>query len=85
MTRVLIVLAALALAHLPAAARELPRPGAALPFASTDGNCPSGYYLSGSFCAPTSKDARPAVARPPGASCPSGWYQSGAACVQTNR
>jgi hypothetical protein len=85
MTKILAV-AILALAFpLPAAARELPRPGGALPFASTDGNCPSGYYRSGSFCAPVSRDSRPAVARPPGASCPSGWYTSGSGCVQLNR
>jgi hypothetical protein len=55
-----------------------------MPFVN-QGGCPSGYYTSGSFCAPLNKDSRPAVPKPPGASCPSGWYQSGAACVRLNR
>ena len=85
-TRVVVIIAvlALALSPMPAGAREQPRSGAAMPFASP-GNSPSGYYQSGGFCAPTNRDNRPAVPRPAGASCPSGWYQSGGACVRLNR
>jgi hypothetical protein len=64
-----------------ASTRELPRPDGATPFADP-GGCPSGYYRSGGFCAPTSRDSQPAVPKPPGANCPSGWYQSGAPCVK---
>jgi hypothetical protein len=56
-----------------------PAPGEAQPFPSR-GNCPSGYYTSGGFCAPLNRDSKPAVPKPPGASCPSGWYASGDAC-----
>jgi hypothetical protein len=66
-------------------ARELPRSGGAQPFVRQGGGCPSGYYSSGSYCAPLNRDSRPAVPKPPGASCPSGWYASGGACVQLNR
>jgi hypothetical protein len=76
-----VMIAVLALLHDPPSARELSR---AMPYAK-QGDCPSGYYTSGGFCAPLNKDSRPAVAKPPGASCPSGWYQSGAACVKLNR
>jgi hypothetical protein len=62
-----------------------PRLDAAQPYATKDGNCPAGYYRSGSFCTPLNKDSRPAVARPPGGSCPSGWYASGSGCVRLNR
>ena len=60
---IFVAVAALALAppFVPGIARELPRPGAAMPYASQDGNCPSGYYLSGGFCAPVNRDSRPAV------------------------
>jgi hypothetical protein len=79
---ILIVL----LSVFPAQAQRLPDPaGAAQPFASREGNSPSGYYLSGGFCAPLNRDSRPAVPRPPGASCPSGWYASGSGCVRLNR
>jgi hypothetical protein len=54
-------------------------------YATRDTNCPSGYYRSGSFCAPLNKDSWPAVPRPTGASCPSGWYASGSGCVRLNR
>jgi hypothetical protein len=64
-------------------ARELPRSAGAQPFVN-QGGCPSGYYLSGSFCTPLNKDSRPAVPRPLGASCPSGWYASGSGCVKLN-
>lgn len=57
----------------------------AQPFPVPRAGCPSGYYTSGSFCAPTNPDSRPAVPKPPGANCPSGWYQSGGACVKLNR
>ena len=77
-----VAVLALALLHDPASAQA--RSGGAMPFVN-QGGCPSGYYTSGSFCAPLNKDSRPAVPKPPGASCPSGWYQSGAACVRLNR
>jgi hypothetical protein len=57
----------------------------AQPFPIPKAGCPSGYYTSGSFCAPTNPDSRPAVPKPPGANCPSGWYSSGGACVKLNR
>ena len=82
MTKVLaLAVLVLALSHAPAGARER----GTQPFASKDGNCPSGYYRSGGFCAPLNRDSRPAVPRPAGASCPSGWYASGGACVKLNR
>ena len=70
-TRVVVIIAvlALALSPMPAGAREQPRSGAAMPFASP-GNSPSGYYQSGGFCAPTNRDNRPAVPRPAGAQLP---------------
>jgi hypothetical protein len=77
-----VAVLALALLHDPASAQA--RSGGVMPFVN-QGGCPSGYYTSGSFCAPLNKDSRPAVPKPPGASCPSGWYQSGAACVRLNR
>jgi hypothetical protein len=81
---ILAAIASLALSHVSASARELPRSGGAMPFVN-QGGCPSGYYSSGGFCAPLNRDSRPAVARPPGASCPSGWYASGSGCVKLNR
>lgn len=57
----------------------------AVPFPRRDGNCPSGYYQSGSYCAPANRDSRPAIPRERGGSCPSGWYSSGSGCVRANR
>ena len=82
---VMIAALSLVLSAAPAMAQQQPRSGAAQPFATKDGNCPSGYYLSGSFCTPQSKDSHPAVPRPAGASCPTGYYTSGGACVKLNR
>jgi hypothetical protein len=83
-TRIFGVTTALALAYVPASAQVLPRPRPAMPFVN-QGGCPSSYYQSGSYCAPISRDALPAVPKPLGANCPSGWHQSGAACVKTSR
>jgi hypothetical protein len=57
-----VAVLALALLHDPASAQA--RSGGAMPFVN-QGGCPSGYYTSGSFCAPLNKDSRPAVPKPP--------------------
>lgn len=57
-----------------------------LPFRNSDRGglgCPSGYVSSGSYCRPSSSDARDAVPRGKGDTCPSGWVSSGNACVRS--
>ena len=64
---------------MPASAREQPRSGDALPFASP-GNCPSGYYQSAD-----SRSSEPDSRRgdeAAGGELPLRWYASGAACVK---
>lgn len=46
-----------------------------------DGACPSGYYTSRAYCAPT-PNARAAVAK--SGSCPSGYFSSGNYCVASS-
>lgn len=53
--------------------RPVPRAGEA---------CPSGYYASGGFCAP-SASARYAVPRH--GACPSGYFASGTHCVAASQ
>jgi hypothetical protein len=42
------------------------------------GQCPSGYFQSGNYCAPMAGERRPAV--PKVRQCPSNWFQSGNYC-----
>ena len=46
-----VAIAVLALALLQQPAQAQPRSGGAMPFVNQRG-CPSGYYLTGGFCAP---------------------------------
>ena len=43
------------------------------------GACPSGYHVSGDYCAPSSRTAAPAIARE--GACPSGYHVSGDYCL----
>lgn len=53
----------------------------ALPYRKPHGEtCGTGYYASGSFCAPF-RDAKPAFAKRAGETCPTGFYSSGSSCV----
>ena len=45
------------------------------------GQCPSGYRESGSYCAPASSRAPVAIPKERG-QCPSGFMQSGAYCIE---
>ena len=47
------------------------------------GQCPAGYYQSGSYCAPMTDDAKQAI--PKIGQCPSGWRQSGNYCEKITR
>lgn len=47
------------------------------------GQCPSGYVQSGSYCAPMDDRSRRAV--PKQGQCPSNWMQSGNYCVEMKR
>ena len=38
------------------------------------GTCPLGYYSSGAYCVPTTREAPPAIQKV--GSCPFGWYSS---------
>ena len=67
----------LALILLSAPARAEPPPALPVPRL---GSCPSGYGVSGGYCAPR-PGAGYAVARPRGASCPSGYGVSGDYCL----
>jgi hypothetical protein len=48
------------------------------------GQCPSGYRESGSYCAPASSRAPVAIPKERG-QCPAGFMQSGAYCVEMRR
>ncbi|MGA8412143.1 MAG: hypothetical protein WB756_10325, partial [Xanthobacteraceae bacterium] len=50
------------------------------PVPFTGGNCPFGYYWTGSYCVPAG--APGAAAKPPGGSCPNGWLASGNSCLR---
>ena len=66
---------ALVILATPALAQPLPIP--------KQGQCPSGYRHSGSYCAPMNDRAPLAI--PKVGQCPSGWVQSGNACIQMRR
>ena len=46
------------------------------------GNCPAGYYSSGSYCMPTSASSPSAI--PKVGNCPAGYYSSSAYCIQSS-
>jgi hypothetical protein len=47
------------------------------------GQCPSGYYQSGDYCAPMHATKRDAV--PKTGQCPAGYSQSGNYCLEMRR
>jgi hypothetical protein len=52
-----------------------------LPVPFTGGNCPFGYYWTGSYCLPAGVPG--AAAKPPSGSCPNGWLASGNSCLRS--
>jgi len=60
-----------------------PAPHASAFSNASGGNCPNGYFPSGTACSPTS-NAKYAFANPNGGSCPNGYYPSGNACVASS-
>jgi len=52
---------------------------------STKGQCPGGYYSSGSACSPTGSSANYGFENPSSGSCPGGYYRSGMACVASSK
>ena len=47
------------------------------------GGCPLGYYVSGSYCVPSSGGNTRDVIEKKGSSCPLGFYSSGNYCISS--
>ena len=65
-----------------AVAAILAAPASAAEPVPRKGDCPPGYWGTGSYCVPSQPDAPKAILRI-GNTCPPAYYQSGSYCVES--